>query len=181
MTLSDYLINRCSNDVERTFVRQELLIRKFFSWNFSFFVVSLQLTLKLTKKFSLFSFSVHTINFFRSANFYCDTFRLFDKSMQQWCRNNFCPARFAEEKVFLLKLFDLGCESSVHIEINEEIFLLDSCPTPHKFSLQGGTNYYMMRFCYEHSHLTLISCQDHSKRFVYWFISWSMWVLSIKG
>ena len=54
--------------------------------------------------------------------FCCDTFGFFAISMQQSCRNNFCPARIVEDKVFLLKLFDLGCGSSADIEINEEIF-----------------------------------------------------------
>ena len=123
VTLLDSLQYRCSNHVGTTFVRRELLRIKFFSWNFLILVVGLQLTLKLTKKFSLFSFSVQTINFLSSANFDFHTKFLFDQTMHQWCRNNFCPARFAEEKVFLLKLFNLAFHFFSSHWINEEISL----------------------------------------------------------
>ena len=125
----------------------------------------------INEEISLLKFSALSINFFSSANFYCDTFRLTGQMMQQRCRTNFCPARIVEEKVFLLKLFNLGWKSSAQIEFNEEIFSKYSSRTPHKYSLQGATNCYMKRFRYEHNHLTLFSCQDHSKHCLYWFIS----------
>ena len=53
MTQIDSLLNQCSNDVGTTFVQQLFKMEHFFSWNFSIFVVSLQLTLKLMREISL--------------------------------------------------------------------------------------------------------------------------------
>ena len=140
VTQNFYLIKRCINDVGTTFVWQDLLRRHFFSWNFSILHSISSAHIELTKTFSLMNFSSQSQNFLSSANLNCHTFRLFDKSMQQRCRKNFCPARIVEEKVFLLKLFILCCESSADIEINEEISLFS-------FSAQSQNFFSSADFC----------------------------------
>ena len=84
------------------------------------------------ENFSLESLSTES-NFFSSANFYCDTFGLYDQTMQERCRNNLCPARIAEEKVFLLKLLNLCLKLFSSRWNNEENFSLELLSTEPKF------------------------------------------------